>query len=331
MKASQLAQTIRAYIENKNTLIIQSEPGVGKTQIASDVTREIGLQLIHIHVPSKGVEDFGLPTFSADKLYHSFSRPDFLPIEGSDYPDEGVILADELSQAAGAEQKVWANIIQAKEVHGHKIKPGWSVIATGNRSTDRAGASKLLSHLAGRGTIVTLDPDLDDWCRYALAHGGRPEVVSFLRFKPGLLVDFDPKREINASPRQWLERVSPMLGKLSKDIEHEVFQGSVGEGPAAEFVGYLDLLRKLPSPDVILTQPDKAEVPTEAAVRYAICGAIAYRATETNMDRVLTYARRLPAEYAVLVMRDALGRNPDLAGTAAAIDWFSTDGAEIML
>lgn len=331
MKASQLTQTIRAYVEDKNTLIIQSEPGVGKTQIATDTVRNMGLACIHIHVPSKGVEDFGLPTFSADKLYHSFSRPDFLPVVGSDMPDQGVILADELSQAGAAEQKVWANIIQAHEVHGHKIMPGWSVIATGNRSTDRAGANKLLSHLAGRGTIVTLDPDLDDWCKYALAHGGRPEVVSFLRFKPGLLVDFDSKREINATPRQWLERVSPLLGKLPREIEHEVFQGTVGEGPAAEFVGYLDLLRKLPNPDAILMAPDKAEVPTEAAVRYAICGAIAYRAKAENMDRVIKYARRLPPEYAVLVMRDALGRDPDLAGTAAAIDWFSTDGAEILL
>lgn len=333
MKPSMMIDTLAKLIPAQQMVHIKGQPGVGKTELVGQAAAQINRRLVHIHCATKLQEDFGIPTMVPGSETFHFAVPQDLPLEGNnDLPDEGVVLLDEIAQAQSSEQKVYANMIQARELHGKRFKPGWTFISTGNRDTDRAGASKLLTHLGNRMIILDLEPDLDDFTRYAIGRKARMEVVSFLRFKPGLLVDFDAKRETNASPRAWLQRVSPILDLgLSPGAEHEAIQGSVGEGPAAEFVGYLEIFRKAPNPDTILMAPDKAEVPTEAAVRYAVAGAIAYRATPTNIDRVVTYARRLPPEYGVLIMRDALSRDPTIASSAAAIDWISKDGKDILM
>ena len=47
-----------------------------------------------------------------------------------------------------------------------------------------------------------------------------------------------------------------MLGKVPAEAEYECFKGAVGEGAAAEFVGFMRIYRKLPNPDAILMNPD---------------------------------------------------------------------------
>jgi hypothetical protein len=105
------------------------------------------------------------------------------------------------------------------------------------------------------------------------------------------------------------------------EAEFEMFKGAVGEGPAAEFVGYLRIFRKLPNPDNIMLNPDKAEVPTDPATLYALSGALANRITESNMDRAVTYMERMPPEFSVLGISYACRRDPDLANTAAFVRW----------
>ena len=85
-------------------------------------------------------------------------------------------------------QKVLANICQARNLHGKALKKGWMVVSTGNRQSDRAGANRVLSHLRNRETVYELETHLDDWTSWAIDHGVKPVVISFIRnkyvFKP---------------------------------------------------------------------------------------------------------------------------------------------------
>ena len=45
-----------------------------------------------------------------------------------------------------------------------------------------------------------------------------------------LLHDFDPQRDVNATPRSWVEGVSDVIGVVPADAEYECFKGAVGEG-----------------------------------------------------------------------------------------------------
>jgi hypothetical protein len=198
---------------------------------------------------------------------------------------------------------------------------GWQVVSTGNRQSDRAGANRVLSHLRNRETVLELETHLDDWTAWAINNNVKPEVISFIRFRPGLLHDFDPQRDQNATPRAWVEGVSDVLGTVPADAEFECFKGAVGEGSAAEFVGFVRIFRKLPNPDAILLNPKTADVPADPATLYALSGALAQRATESNFERVCQYSERMPPEFSVLMISYAARRNPDLANTQAFTKW----------
>jgi len=136
-----------------------------------------------------------------------------------------------------------------------------------------------------------------------------------------LLHDFDPQRDQNATPRAWVEGVSDVLGTVPAEAEFESFKGAVGEGAAAEFVGFVRIFRKLPNPDAILLNPTTSDVPSDPATLYALSGALAQRATEGNFERVCTYSERMPPEFSVLTVSYAARRNPDLANTQAFTKW----------
>jgi len=275
--------------------------------------------VIERHMPTMLVEDFGVLFPNGDDMLH-YKLPDWFPIEGR-APEAGILLFDDRNQAGPDLQKVLANICQARTLHGKKLPAGWQVISTGNRQSDRAGANRILSHLRNRETVLELETHLDDSTRWMLDHNVKPEVISFIRFRPNLLHDFDPQRDQNPTPRSWVEGVSNVLGVVPADAEFECFSGAVGKGAAAEFVGFLRIFRKLPNPDAVLMNPTSGDVPTDPATLYALSGAIAQRATEGNFERVCTYAERMPPEFSVLTVSFACRRNPDLANTQAFTKW----------
>lgn len=334
MKPSELKNLITSRIKAgvKRPVFVQSSPGLGKTQIAAQIARELEIDFKAIHAPLLQPEDYGFPVISADKSSVDFvvSREKF-PLEGSTCGESGILLIDELSQCDASAQKILANLIQEREIHGKKIKAGWTIVATGNRLSDRAGANRVLSHLMNRQTLVTLDVSLDDWTLWALQNNVKSEVISFLRFRPELLSQFDPQCEVNATPRAWVEGVSAALGNIDSSLEFSVFSGDVGEGPASEFLAFLRVFRDLPSPDAILLNPDKVEVPNEPATLYALTGALSYRASKDNFGRLMTYVKRLPPEFSVLFVKDALRKTPEIAKSNDFTAWAATDGAKLLV
>lgn len=290
----------------KRALHVVGSPGVGKTQIAAQAARELGVGFKVIHAPLMQPEDYGFPSISSDRSDVNFivSKSKF-PLVGSDCEETGIFLIDELPQADVSGQKILANLLQEREIHGHKLKAGWMIITTGNRATDRAGASRLLSHLQNRVTEMDLEISVDDWTQWALSNNVAMEVIAFIRFRPELLNNFDAQQQINATPRAWAEGVAAQLGAIDPAHEFAAFKGDVGEGAAAEFCAFLKIFRKLPSPDAILLNPKGAEVPTDPATLYALCGALASRTTGDNFGRIMEYVGRMPAEFSVLFVRDA--------------------------
>ena len=95
-------------------------------------------------------------------------------------------------------------------------------------------------------------------------------------------------------------------------------------------MAFLKIFRKLPSPDAILLNPAKADVPTDPATLYALCGALAVKAAPDNFGRIMVYIGRMPKEFNVLFVRDAINRCPKIQESADFIAWASGDGAKIL-
>ena len=319
MRAATLKATIKSLFPIQRTICIEGSPGGGKTTIVHEVAKEMDVPCIERHMPTMLVEDFGiLFPDGSDQL--KYKLPDWFPIKGK-APERGILLFDDRNQANADLQKVLANICQARTLHGTPMPDGWMVVSTGNRQTDRAGANRVLGHLRNRETVYELDTHLDDWTSWAIDNDVKPEVVAFIRFRPNLLHDYDPQRDQNATPRSWVEGVSDVLGTVPAEAEYESFKGAVGEGAAAEFVGFVKIFRTLPNPDAILLNPTTSDVPKDPATLYALSGALADRATEANMERVCTYAERMGGDFSVLTISYAARKKPELTNTQAFTKW----------
>lgn len=318
MRAELILTTLKALYPIRRAVCIEGPPGVGKTSLVRQVTEEMGIEYIHLHPPTMLVEDFGMPMMTTSDVQFGYKMPHWWPVD----PDTKAILCvDDRNQCGADIQKVLANMTQERELHGHYLPEGIMIVSTGNRQADRAGANRVLTHLRNRETVLELDPMLDDWCRFAIDHGVQPSVISFLRFRSNLLNDFDPQRDQNPTPRSWVEGVSAVLGVVPPEAEYECFKGAVGEGAAAEFVGFLKIERSLPDIDGLLRDPQRGDVPTDPATLYALSGGLAHRATKENFAKVIEYCARMPPEFGVLTVTFAARRDPTLATTPAFSAW----------
>lgn len=332
MKSSIIASSLKSLVEKHISVCITGAPGGGKTSVVHQTAKDLGIDLIEKHLPTMLVEDFGIPYMDANSTTFSYRMPDWYPYQGkAGLAPRGILLFDDRNQANADLQKVLANIQQARTLHGIPLADGWSVVSTGNRQSDRAGANRILSHLSDREVEIEYETNLDDWCRWAIKAGVHPVVIAFIRFKPNMLHDFDSNRDKNPTPRSWAEGISPMFGNVPAEAEFELFKGRVGEGAAIEFKAFADMYRKLPSPDAIMLAPDTHPVPKEGSVLYALSGSLAVRATESNFDILMKFGNRLPPEFQVLLVRDSIGRNPNIATTDSFTKWASTNGVDVLM
>ena len=320
MKPTQLASALRLLIRAQQPAFLWGPPGVGKSTVLRSVAASLDLDVCDIRAVLLDPVDLrGLPHINGDNRAH-WCPPEFLPRDG-----RGILFLDELNAAPALVQAACYQLVLDRKLGEYTLPDGWSVIAAGNRETDRSVTHRMPSALANRFVHLSFDPDVDDWTAWALSANIPIETVAFIRFRPALLFAFDPAKHDKSfpTPRSW-EFVSRLIAQdPDPSILFDLVAGAVGEGAAAEFCGFLKIFRSLPNVDSVLLAPDKATVPKDPATLYAVCGAIARKATDQNFARVIQYADRLPAEFSVLLVRDCIRANAALANTKAFVSWTS--------
>jgi hypothetical protein len=324
VKPSAIASSIETLIRIRRPGFIWGPPGVGKSDVVGQVAKKNRLRLLDVRaVLFDPVDLRGLP-YIAKGLTH-WSQPDLLPRDG-----EGILFLDELPQATALVQNACLQLVLDRKLGEYTLPDGWTIIAAGNRETDRAHTTKLSSALSSRFRHFDFEVDLDDWTKHALAAGFETEVVAFCRFRPALLHAFDAKARTFPCPRTWEFTSENLAAGPAKEIEYDLAVGTVGQEAAAEFMGFLRVFRRLPNPDAVMMNPTKAEVPTDPATLYALAGALARKCSTANFDRAIQYADRMPKEFGVLLVRDAIARTPDLQNTRPFIEWASRN-ADVLI
>ena len=318
MKPSQLNTALKTLVNIMQPVFIWGPPGVGKSRIVAQTAQQLGIKLIDIRTVLLDPVDLrGLPHID-EKHRVCWSPPDFLPKEGS-----GILFLDELNAAPPLVQAACYQLILDRKLGEYQLPEDWSIIAAGNREADRSVTHRMSSALANRFVHLNFDVNLEDWLTWAKQNNLSEEVTAFLKFRPALLHAFDPQKNEKAfpAPRSW-EFVSRILSsRPDKDLEFELISGTVGEGAAAEFSGFARVFRNLPDPDMLLISPETSEVPEDPATLYAVCEALAGKASKQNMSQVVTYANRLPPEYSVLLVRDAVKADNEVVNTDAFNEW----------
>jgi len=332
MRPSQIAAALSYLIDANQPVMLHGSPGVGKSDVVRQIAKQRGIELIDLRLSQLDPVDLrGVPSVDTKKHITSWNTPSFLPTDG-----KGILFLDEINSAAQATQAAAYQLVLDRKLGDYVMPPGWAIIAAGNRSTDRAIVNQMSTALKNRFTHLNYEVNNDDWCDWALRNNIAVEVLGFIRFRPMLLNEFEQRNESKeekervqrlkdaqafATPRSWEFLSKVVQQKPSSDVEYELYTGIVGEGAAAEFMGYLKYYRDLPNLDALLMNPGTAKVPEEPATLYALATGLATKATQDNMERVVKYALRLPAEFQVLLMKDAIVRDNDLTQTKSFNAW----------
>lgn len=341
MRPVAITETLITMIKAQQPVMIHGSPGVGKSQIVKQVAEFLGFQLIDLRLSQLDPVDLrGVPSVNAKTKQTNWNTPSFLPDKG-----EGIIFYDEINAATQSMQAAAYQLILDRKLGDYTLPKGWAQVAAGNRATDRAIVNPMSTALKNRFAHLNFEVNNDDWCTWALKANIAIQVISFLRFRPTLLNEFEPrdksKEEVSrvaqlknnnafATPRSW-EAVSKLMqAKPNPTSEYEIYSGIIGEGAAVEFMGFLKYERELPNLDALLLNPKGTPVPTNPATLYALATGLAAKATKGCFDGIMIYADRMPKEFQVLLVKDTMARDATLASTKTFTKWI-TENSDVLL
>ena len=321
MKPTQLSTFLATALKARKKVLIKGKPGVGKSDLVAAACAAAGFTLYIGHPAVSDPTDFkGMPAVT-----HGGTQAHFLPFGDLqlliDATVDTAYFLDDLGQAPHSVQAAVMQLILARRVNGHKISDKVVFIGATNDSSHRAGVQSILEPVKSRWhTIVELEPSEDDWLAWAVASGMPESVCGFIRWRPALLCDFTPTRELtnSPSPRTWAAVGEWLLAGVT---DLEVLAGAVGAGAAAEFLGFLRVYEKIPTIAQILANPATAPVPTEPSELFAVGSLLVRKFTPENARACFTYAQRLPKEHEVCLVRDAQRVHEKLRVTKEMTEW----------
>ena len=338
LKPSQLFELLIRAVPALENVLVKGAPGIGKTDIMTQVADHLKAKLIVMHPVVSDPTDFkGMPWV----FEHEGRRiAVFLPFEDLEQLMSAdtltICFPDDLGQAPPAVQAAFMQLLLSRSINGHKISDHVAFVAATNRKADKAGVAGMLEPVKSRfATIVELRPDVDDWVSWALGNKVPTELIAFIRYRPNLLHDFKATSDLTNSPcPRTVTAVGRLMGlNLPKDVEYAAFAGAAGEGWTTEFSAFLQISRQLITADMILLNPNNCDVPTTPAALYATTIGLASKASEGTIDRIVKYSYRLPDEFSVLLIRDSLRsakKKEALLQTRPMIEWM-TRNKEVML
>jgi len=320
MKATQILQSLKLLIECRQPLFLWGPPGVGKSQVIHKATAQMNLEVVDIRAVLLDPVDLrGLPKINNDGVSH-WCAPSFLPRKG-----EGVLFLDELNAAPPLVQAACYQLVLDRRVGEYVLPDGWAVVAAGNRESDRAVTHRMPSALANRFVHLEFTVDTDEWLAWAENAGISREIIEFIKFRPALLHDFDPEQDTRAfpTPRSW-EFASKLLVSMENSLpDAELLEGTVGKGAATELLGFLNIKKSLPKIEHILKDPKGVVIPEDPSVLSATCELVGQTVSVEDAEDLVIFADRLPDEFGVLLVREAVRNCTELMQSAHFENWAS--------
>jgi hypothetical protein len=316
-------------VRHHEPIMAWGKPGVGKSAAVRQAATDHDAALVDIRLSQYDSVDLrGIPVPHAGMtVWHA---PITLPFKGNaqfealDTKKPIFLFLDEINAAAPSVAAVAYQLINDRAVGEHELLDNVVVIAAGNREQDRGVTNRMPTPLANRFTHYEIDIDVDAWTFWAQQEGLPAEGLAFMQFRKPLLSTFDPAKpdKAFATPRTWEKALTYYADpQMPEHIKQASMAGAVGEGPSAEFWGFVDVWGKMPKMSDIEANPNKVPVPEEAAMRYAVSVAISGTMNIKNIPPFATYLQRMDPEFGVLSWQLALKRDPTVCGSKEFIDF----------
>lgn len=306
-------------VTNRIAPFIEGPPGSGKTAIAKEVGRIMGFDRVVMFYASMRDPVDLLGTPAADDTVTRWRPPEELMCLSQ---GRNLLILDELTDAERQMQNALCSLIYEGFAGNLVLSKDTYIIGTGNRVKDKSGATRMITKMAGRMRRFTLEDSLEDFGKWWRANHLDPVILSFLNFRPDLLSAFDPNADSSPTPRTW-EFAALTPTDLPPVDYMENIAGNVGEGAAAEYVGFRKVWESLPDLTTAIKNPTTTPVPDKPDVAYATMGALARLVTPQTFENATTYADRFSPDMAVMFMSDVLAKHPALQSTTTFINFIA--------
>jgi AAA domain (dynein-related subfamily) len=246
-------RSIRKCIKIKRPLFMWGPPGIGKSDIVKQIGDEQGREVIDVRLSLWEPTDIkGIPYYNSDMGTMTWAPPAELP---TDPESTAILFLDELNSAAPATQAAAYQLILNRRVGTYELPKGVSIVAAGNRETDKGVTYRMPAPLSNRFVHIELKTDYEDWLSWAVNNQIHEQVVGYIGFAKQDLYDFDPKSPSRAfaTPRSWCF-VSDMLkdDDLPENTLTDLVSGAIGEGLAVKFMAHRKVAKQMPNPTAIL-------------------------------------------------------------------------------
>ena len=314
------------------SVMLWGPPGVGKSQAVRQIAREIedttgkAVNITDVRLLLFNPIDLrGIPTSNADKTLAIWLRPQIFQMDDS-ADVVNILFLDEISAAPQSVQAAAYQITLDRVVGEHKLPDNCIVIAAGNRVTDKSVSFKMPKALANRLLHIEVEGSFDSWQKWAVRSGINGKVLGFLSFRSDRLFGFDATNDdlAFATPRSW-EMVSGLLNNVDDDIDkmYPMIAGLLGSGVAIEFRSWCRVYHKLPRMEDIFTGRTEM-VPDGTDGMYAVVSSMTAYAREhkddlTQIGHSIRYARKLPADFGMLLMENYMAMEKNYKDTLMLI------------
>ena len=280
--SKQLHEVLDDAFTTKKPIMIWGAPGIGKTDIAHQVAKENGVDLVVINLSIREAVDFiGLPHVQEKdgKKTTVFATPGFFPQDNGPGNKGGIIFFDEINRAPVHVANAAMQLILDRKLDQYHLPSQWAIFAAGNRPEDDPSAGELHPAMANRFTHYNYVPTVKDW----RAWGSKPKegeeraridpsFLAFINFNEKYFHKLNPAMAAGAwpSPRSWakasdqLRAIEAKRGRnLTEDEIQRIVSGEVGPNAASAYMKFLKVFRNvdLREIDKVYTNPESAVIP----------------------------------------------------------------------
>jgi hypothetical protein len=305
---SQVRKMIRLYGETL-TVLVQSEPGCGKSSLLTMLREDMGdaYEYIYVDCPVMDMADIGMaiPNHETQTLqYYTASLFNL-----SD-PRPKVIMLDELLKSDKMLLKIFTRMMLERTVGNLPLPDGSIVFATSNNISDGVG-DYLQAHVGNRVCCVELAKDADEWKKWAYSTGQvHPTVMAFAEqfgnalasYRDGDQDDngmiFNPKKQQQAFVSfRSLTKSSVIIENLDEVGEAATYAalcGTIGKSAAGDMMSFIALRSELPDTQDILRDPMGTLVSSNPSVNLlVVMNTAPVIKTQDELSAAMQYIRRL--------------------------------------
>ena len=309
------------------TIVVQSEPGCGKTSLLSMMREDHGDKYDYIYVdcPVKDMSDIGMtiPNHASKTLEYYVAE-----LFKLDSKKPKMILLDELMKSPKLLQIIFTRLMLERMVGDVPLPEGSIIVATSNNSSDGVGDS-MLAHAANRVCIVRMaKPTADEWLAWASLNGVSRVVRAFVAMFPRVMASYTEGDVQKDNPYIFkpssgtLSFCSPRsLAKCDVIVKHRdvigenatmvALAGTIGASAAGDMAAFMSLEKSLMDVKDIIKSPKSVTMPKDISAQLMIMfQAVDTLATQDELTSFMEFVARIDSSEVQAVFFTMMMRSP---------------------